>query len=158
MPGFERTPSEAPDLMAELTGFFDGARLRDKSNSASALLTVTRDGWPHAAMISVGELVVRSTGDVRLATWSRSRTTANIRRTGRALLQAVLGAHAIRARLGLVAADDDGRLTLFTGHLEELDEDVAAYATLLSGPTFRLHDPDDVLIRWEHTIERLQRL
>lgn len=146
------------EVLAIVCRFFDGASLQDKSSQAASLLTTAADGWPHAAMISAGELVVRPDRTLGLATWSRSRTTANARRTGRALLHVILGGHAIRVRMQLRPEHDDGTLTLFSGEVAGIDEDIAAYATLTSGPAFVLHDAEQVLERWAATIARLRGL
>lgn len=144
------------DTLAMVCRFFDGADLRDKSTQAASLLTTTADGWPHAAMISAGELVVRPDRTLGLATWSGSRTTGNARRTGHALLHVILEGHAIRVRMQLRPEHDDGTLTLFSGQVLGLDEDIARYATLTSGATFALHDPTSVLARWAATVAQLQ--
>lgn len=146
------------DVLAIVCGFFNGTDLQDKSTQAASLLTTTADGWPHAAMISVGELVIRPDRTLGLALWSRSRTTANARRTGHALLHVILDSHAIRARLVLRPENDDGTLTLFSGEVLGIDEDVAAYATLTSGPIFVLHNAESVVARWAATVARLQAL
>lgn len=152
------TPVTEQDALALLCGFFDGADLEGKSNRAASLLTTAPDGWPHAAMISVGELVVRADLTLRLATWSRSRTTANAKRTGHALLHVVLDGHAVRLKMQLCPEHDDGTLTLFSGNVLRIDEDIAPYATLTSGPTFVLHDAGSVLERWAATVARLVAL
>jgi hypothetical protein len=146
------------DALAIVCRFFDGTNLQDKSTRAASLLTTAADGWPNAAMISVGELVIRPDRTLGLATWSRSRTTANARRTGCALLHVILDGHAIRVRMRLRPEHDDGTLTLFSGEVLGADEDIAAYASLTSGPTFVLHDAEPVLERWAATIARLQAL
>lgn len=146
------------EALAIVCGFFDGTDLQHKSTQAASLLTMAADGWPHAAMISVGELVVRPDRTLGLATWSRSRTTANAKQTRHALLHVILDSHAIRVRLLLRPEKDDGTLTLFSGEVVGIDEDSAAYATLTSGPIFMLHDAQSVLERWVATVARLQAL
>jgi hypothetical protein len=40
--------------------------------------------------------------------------------------------------------------------VEDVLEDAADYATLISGVTFRLKRPDQVVPRWQHTVDALR--
>src|SRR5437868_382048 len=73
-----------PALPPELREFLDGQRLAAKTNDVIELLTVGEEGWPHVALLSVGEVLAASDTEVRLALWPDSQTTANVRRTSRA--------------------------------------------------------------------------
>ena len=53
------------------------------------VLSELEAGWPHLAMVSVGELVVAADGRLALALWPTSTCAANLARTGRATLAVV---------------------------------------------------------------------
>jgi hypothetical protein len=132
------------------------ATLADEEETAAYLVTVGEDGWPHAAMLSVGELVVRANGACGLAMWARTRTTANLLRTSQATLLSVVDGQAVRAKLqvtrvpgGMAAGPVE--LTYFTGVVAESVAESAPYAQLTAGVRFSLHDRDSVVLRWQET-------
>ena len=151
------------EAVALLARHYAGAKLTDTS-TAAYLVTVDRAGWPHAAMISMGELVVRDDSGVALALWNGTRTTGHLVRTGRATLLVVLGEHAVRSRLNVrrVALADPPHqaipLAYFVGSIEEAAAERAPYAQLASGITFSLADPGSVVPRWEATRTLLNSL
>lgn len=146
-------PPEAEPLLR----FFDGTDLSAKQSLAAYLVTLTADRWPHAAMISAGELLLGQQ-DARLALWADSRTTQNVSREGRALLLAVLDGAAYRARLALqeAATQPLAGLQVFVGTIVDITVDHAPYAALEDGVRFRLRDPGETLERWERTIRGLR--
>jgi hypothetical protein len=149
-------PGEEDMVTRRLATFFDGRGLEAKSSRAAYVITVGVDGRPHSAMISVGEMVIAADGPVRLGLWANSRTTANIVRTGTATILMVLNARSVRAHLELRQVIADDTLAYFTGSVAEATEDVAPYATLVSGVSFELHDRAAALSRWAQTVERLR--
>jgi hypothetical protein len=50
----------------------------------------------------------------------------------------------------------DGRLAHFVLHIRDVQEDSAEYATLTSGVTFVLKEPERVVPRWQHTVDALR--
>ena len=50
----------------------------------------------------------------------------------------------------------EGRLAYFVMQVEDVQEDSADYATLTSGVTFRLKQPDQVVPRWQRTVDALR--
>jgi hypothetical protein len=121
--------------------------------TAFQLLSVRPDGWPHSSMLSVGELVLRTDRDLRLALWPASSATANITATGRATLVTVVDGVLYSLRLSLgpptrIPSEQYGYLAAFDAHVEEVRVDAASYADVLSGIRFRLHEPEDVVQRW----------
>ncbi|MDP9458736.1 MAG: pyridoxamine 5'-phosphate oxidase family protein [Actinomycetota bacterium] len=152
------TPVGVPVVLRD---FFDGHDLERKQNLAAEVLTVTEDGWPHAAMVSAGEVLLTGKAGVRLALWPASRTTANVVRTGRAVLLVVLGGGSYRLRLSLAEVrpeEEGGPLTFFTGTVVDVSEDRAKYATLKGGLEFSLLDAGTTLARWADTTRMLRRL
>lgn len=53
---------ETAELPDELYELLDGRELITKQHEAMILMTVTEEGWPHTAMISVGEIVALDRG------------------------------------------------------------------------------------------------
>ncbi|GEO25955.1 hypothetical protein AAC03nite_17400 [Alicyclobacillus acidoterrestris] len=145
---------ELPD---SLLTFFSGDDLPQKQHDAMMLLTVTDDLWPHAAMVSVGEVVAVDSTHMRLAMWPNTSTTHNLEQRGQATLVLVHDAKAYYIRLCVepLAPNPNARhkLRRFTATIEGIREDVAKYADLTSGIRIDLKDPSSVLARWQETIE-----
>jgi hypothetical protein len=108
----------------------------------------------------VGEVVLSSSGEVRLALHSGSSSTANVRRTGHVVLALPLeGAiHELRFEVVERTALNDPPLALFSGMLVWTREHRAPYAEVTGGTTYKLHDPRGTLRRWERQIEALRKL
>jgi hypothetical protein len=144
--------------LSELMRFYDGKSLDEKASTAAYLVTIGEDDWPHAAMISVGELLIGSNRRAALAIWAHSQTTRNLIRTGQAVLLVVLSGRAVGAQLRLYrtnAADGLEGLQIFTGNVKSASADVAPYASLTSAVEFSLHSPADAIARWRKTLEVL---
>jgi hypothetical protein len=148
-------------LPPALLGLLDGDDLAADEGLTFLLLTTTEDGWPHLAMLSVGELVAVAPRRLRVALWRGSTAAANLARAGRATITLVHAAagYSIRVRAEQrpdLALADGQRLAAFDLAVDEVFEDVAPYATLTGGVTYRLHDPAAVLPRWQETIRALR--
>ncbi|MFC7660182.1 hypothetical protein ACFQV8_32695 [Pseudonocardia benzenivorans] len=76
----------------------------DNEGFTIALLTVADGGWPHQALISVGEIVAFDDVRLRLATWPASTATRNLLATGRATLVAVVDAEVFAVRVEVAPA------------------------------------------------------
>jgi hypothetical protein len=126
------------------------------------LISVGPDGWPHVALLSIGEVVALPGLRLRLALWPASTTVGNLLRTGRATIAAVAAATAYRLRLEVVSRGSlegpAGPSAVFDALVVDVREDVAPYAVLESGIRFRLVDPDEVTARWAATRAWLARL
>jgi hypothetical protein len=117
------------------------------------LMTVRADGWPHAAMISVGEVAVAGEDRLLLALWPGSTTTSNLAAGRRSSLLAVVGGSSYTLRLDTAPAGEletplGGRLACFAARVGAATRDEAPYAVLESGVRFRLEDPEATLPRW----------
>ena len=113
-------------------------------------------GWPHLAMVSVGELVVAPDGRLALALWPTSTCAANLARTGRATLALVADGLAFSLRCHVddelpMTVGEDPAMRGFVLRVIAVAEDAAPYADLLSGVTYRLHDVQATLARWRRT-------
>ena len=128
---------------------------------ALELVTVDADGWPHIAWLSAGEVLVGPDDTLSLCLWPGSSTAANLHRTGQALLQAVIDGKVSKALLSVRSGGSmrvgDRALQAFTATLVRLSEDRVSYADVLSGPTYRLHDPDTVVPRWRDQLACLEQ-
>jgi hypothetical protein len=150
--------NELPDTLQRI---LDGSDLAHREGLTFLLLTADEQGWPQVALLSVGELVAISPGTLHAGLWLHSGTTKNLTRTGRATLALIADGNGYYVRLNARRGADldlgtEGRLAFFTLHVEDVQEDSADYATLTSGITFRLRQPDQVVPRWQHTVEALR--
>src|SRR5919206_4820403 len=105
-------------LPEKLQGLFAGTDLAGGIGETFLLLTVGEDGWPHMAMLSVGELLAADAGTLRAALWLHSTATRNLTREGRGLLALVHDGAGYylrcQARRGPdLDLGDDGRLADF---------------------------------------------
>ena len=154
--------SIGPNLPDPLRALLDGDDLRSKEGTTLLLLTVTGDGWPHVAMLSVGELLAVSPERLRAALWPASTATRNLTSTGQATIALVHERVAYylrcRARRGpdLDVASSEAGLAYFELELGDILEDVVPYAELTSGISFRLADSPEGIERWDERIAALR--
>ena len=125
------------------------------------LLTVGETGWPHVAMLSVGEVLAVSTQQIRFALWPDSHTSDNLRRTGLATLMAVTPPLTYLLRLRCEAAPDirigKSQRAVFDAVTSEVFEDTVAYAEVSGGISFRLAEPDKTIDGWRATLRSLRK-
>jgi len=105
-------------LPAVLQPLFDGQNLHSKVGETFLLLTTDTDGWPHMAMLSVGELLARDEHTLEAALWLHSTATRNLERTGRGVLAIVADGAGFYVRLLARREEDldlgvEGRLARF---------------------------------------------
>lgn len=116
------------ELPPALQRYLDGTDLRHKTQ-ALRLATVDAAGWPHAALLSAGEVLAVSPQRLRFALVARTTTAANLAREGRAVLTLVLdgGLCELRLRVHPFAAGD-APLALFEADVDEVRIHTAPYA------------------------------
>jgi hypothetical protein len=145
----------------ELSELLDGKNLASKRREAMMLQTVTEDGWPHTAMISAGEILALNQTEIRLALWQGTTTTANIARSGRAMLVTYWKgkAHYVKLSFSKLPELKNAKhpRARFSGIVESAREDTAKYADIISGVQIELKDEAEVLQRWEETLAELQK-
>lgn len=112
------------------------------------LLTTRGDGWPHQAMLSVGEVAPVADNRLKLAVWPGSTSTANLRERGQATLTAVVDGVAYALFLTAEPAADVGTLVCFDARVAKATADEAPYARLDSGIRFTLNDREPTIERW----------
>jgi len=144
---------------APLAALIDGRDLAAASGHTFILLTAAEGDWPHAALLSAGEVLLHS-GRLRLALWPGSATAANLTRSGRATLLAVVPPATYDLRLRAERRHDitvRGRpLAYFEADLVETVEDVVAYATVTAGITFDLADREATLASWSECVSAMR--
>jgi Pyridoxamine 5'-phosphate oxidase len=143
---------------AEVARYLDGTDLLAKTQ-ALRLSTIDAAGWPHAALLSAGDMVALPSGRVRFVLFPQSATTANLARDGRVSLTLALdgGMCELRMRARRLAhSSPDVPLAFFEAEVEAARTHVAPYADVTSGVTFALHDSQAVLPRWQRQIAAMR--
>lgn len=144
-------------MPAEVRALLDGRDLAAREGVTFLLITTAADGWPHVAMLSVGEVLAPDERQMRFALWPGTHTTENLTRAERALgmLVGAGSAHYFRLRCRRIpdATVNSVRRALFTAQLEEVLEDAVDYATITSGIEFRLRNRDQVLAAWADSVD-----
>jgi hypothetical protein len=138
----------------------DGRRLEERVGNTYLLLTASEAGWPHVAMLSVGEVLAVDESALRLGLWPGTRSTGNLERSGIGLLLAVLPPATYHVRLRVTTLGEvpvgDRRLAVFAAAVEDVLEDVVTYARVTEGIRFELADPPRVLAHWTAAIAALR--
>jgi hypothetical protein len=150
--------ASASAMPAGVAHYLDGTDLLGKTQ-ALRLSTINAAGWPHAALLSAGEILVLSSNRLRFAMFSQSGTVANLARDNRLTLSLSLDGGMqelwLRARR-LLHVDATTPLAYFEADLEKSRFHVAPYAAVTSGITFMLHEPSAILPRWERQLAALR--
>ncbi len=147
-------------IPARLAPLFDGRDLRNNIGLTFLLLTAGEDGWPYVAMLSVGEVMASTDREVRLALWHGSTSTNNLTRTGQATLMLVHGAGSYYLRLAARRGPDlmvqRVPYAFFVTTVEDIQEDLVSYADLTTGISFTLKEPEEVVARWQATVDAIR--
>ncbi|MEF2094623.1 pyridoxamine 5'-phosphate oxidase family protein [Bacillus sp. CFBP9009] len=144
------------EMPEEIFDLLNGKELVDKQHEAMMLLTISEEGWPHTAMISVGEIVAVSRTELRIGLWPDTSTTANVIRTHKATLVLFWKGKAQYIRLSLERLKElpyvQYKRVRFHAQIVEAREDMAKYAEIRSGIKIDLKNPKAVVERWSETI------
>ena len=154
-------PAHSNVLSADVVKTIDGTDLETRSGEAIRLITVGEDGWPHAAQLSVGEVLAVTPTELLVATWPDSHTTQNLRRDGRLTLAVVANGALLEMRAhATLEAEHQTKLDLavFRVKVQSVREHRATYADVTSGVSFRLHNRERTLARWRDQVDTLKRL
>jgi len=148
------------DIPHPLMQRLDGESLEHKVGDTFLLISVGETGWPHVAMLSVGEVLAVSVRRLRLALWPGSHTTLNLRRTGLATLMAVVPPSTYYLRLRAEPLPDirvgGSQRAVFAAVPTEVLDDSVAYAQVTSGIGFTLADRDGTVADWRATVHALR--
>ena len=145
-------------IPAEVMRYLDGADLPTK-NQALRLSTVDAAGWPHAALLSAGDMLAMSPQRIRFVLFPQSTTVANLLRDGRVTITFSLNGGMCELRLHvrrLSHTAPDTPLAFFEAELETARHHAAPYASIATGVTFALHEPASVLPRWQRQLAALR--
>ncbi len=152
--------NESGRLPDELRELLDGSDLESRTGLVFELVSVAPSGWPHVALLSVGEVVALNESQIGFALWPTSTTTDNLRRSARGLLQAYHAGAAYRVRLAFKPVGEEqasgGKLALLVAHVEGVVRDAVSYATLTTGPTIVLPDAQRVVARWRNQVQLIR--
>lgn len=150
------------ELSKELATLLDGRDLYNKQSIAMMLQSVNAEDYPHSAMISVGEIVAIDNTTLRLALWPKTQTTLSLLKRRKANLVIVYNQKVNYIELDVEPLNSNGNSTYdrtyFEATLKSIKEDVAKYATITSGITFKLNEPEEVVQRWETTIKDMKSI
>ena len=138
--------------------YLNGDNLAAKTQ-ALRISTVDKDGWPHAGLLSAGDMLALPPGHIRFMSFAQSTMTANLARDGRVTVTLAVNGGMCELRMQcrpLEHAMADLPLALFEATLIEVRHHKAAYASISAGITFGLHDPDAVLPRWHKQIDAMR--
>jgi hypothetical protein len=141
-----------------VAGYLDGADL-SKKTQALRLSTIDAAGWPHAALLSAGDMVALPSGRIRFALFPQSTTTENLARDGRLTLTLSLDGGMCELRLRarrLANSSPDVPLAFFEAEVDAARTHVAPYAKITNGIVFSLNEPEAVLPRWNRQIAALR--
>ncbi len=146
-----------PDTLREL---LNGEALGAKEGETFILVTVKEDGWPHVALLSVGEVFAPSPQEIRLALWPGTTTTGNLGRSGCATLAAVWQGTAyyveLEAKPFVSSSAVEDSLARFSARVRRVLADTVDYADLTTGIRFVLKDKAHVARGWQKTIQTLR--
>jgi predicted amino acid racemase len=145
-------------IPAEISHLLDGSNLLEKTQ-ALRLSTIGAGGWPHASLLSAGDMLAMPDGRIRFVIFAQSATAANLARDGRVTITLVLDGGICELRMKvrrLTHASLGDRLVFFEASLEEVRMHKAPYADVASGMTFALHAPEEVLPRWDRQIAAMR--
>jgi hypothetical protein len=73
-------------MSEEILDFLNGKDLDRKLSQAVRLSTISEDGWPHAAMLSAGEMLALDASEIAMLLFEGSNTSRNLARDGRLTL------------------------------------------------------------------------
>jgi hypothetical protein len=146
-------------LPAQVAGYIDGTDLLAKTQ-ALRISTVNAEGWPHASLLSAGDMLALPSGRIRFVTLAQSTTTSNLMRDGRVTVTLSLDGGMCELRMScrrLAHSLPDAQLAFFEAELVEVRIHKAPYATVSGGVTFALHEPQSALQRWQKQIESMRQ-
>ncbi len=143
---------------APVARYLDGTDLLAKTQ-ALRLSTIDAAGWPHASLLSAGDMLALPPGRIRFVLFPTSGTAANLARDGRLTLTLSLDGGMCELQLRahrLAHSPPEIPLTFFEAEVETARTHVAPYAAVTNGVTFALHEPQAVLPRWQRQVAALR--
>lgn len=155
-PRIKHNPKESPE---QVLNFLNGEDLLSKTQ-ALRLSTVNADGWPHAALLSAGDMISVPNNKLRFVIFPHSETTINLRRDKRLTLSMSFDGKMCELRTHVHEYREGTKevpLAFFEATVDEVRLHQASYADIVSGVCFKLHDPSEVNQRWQLQIAELRK-
>ncbi|WZY00552.1 hypothetical protein NSQ26_00480 [Bacillus sp. FSL W7-1360] len=143
-------------LPAPVRDFLNGEALYKKQHDAMLFVTVGADHFPYKAMLSVGEVVACDDSTLRIAIWTGTQSEKNALAFKKATLMLVWRQVAYDIQLQLERIQSFEQLTLFSGKVISVKADEAPYAVLESGVRYTLHEPEEIMTRWERIVTQMR--
>ena len=147
-------------LPPALLSLLDGQDIAAKTGVALLLATVDAEGRPHPALLSVGEVLAPAATELRLALYTTSSTTRNLRRSGAFAVALAHGglAYYVKATAREIPDAIPG-LAAFQATVDEVLEDGESIAQVTSGFAIELAPGGErVIAAWEKTVAALRAL
>ena len=145
-------------LPASVQSFFNGEDLESKTQ-VIRLTTIDAEGWPQAALLTAGDVLVLPDGRLRFAIPMNSGTAANLARDNRFTFGFAIdgGMCSIRLRARKCGeGTQEMPLAFFEAEVERVRMHFAPGADVVSGITFTLREPSAVVDRWQRQIAALR--
>lgn len=126
-------PIDPKEIPSAILSFLDGNDLPSKPMNAIRLSTVNEEGWAHASLLSVGEVLALPNAKIRFAISPRSRTTANLLRDGRLTMVIPFekGVCEMRMRSQQIDKEIEGVPLTFSRHMSKAFA-ISSLSTLMS--------------------------
>lgn len=154
------TPHGDSGLPLWLEQALDGANLGEGATHTAMVLASHREGGAiHVALLSRGEVVAASAQRLLLALHAHTSSAENLRARGQATLLSADGSGTVTVSLAIQDTRDISvggqMLSTFDAKVIEAREHAVPYASLTSGITFQLAEPEAALTRWRDTVAAL---
>jgi hypothetical protein len=148
------------ELPPSLLTLLNGEDIPNKTGLALLMTTVDARGYPHPALLSVGEVFAPSSTELRLALYATSSTTNNLRRSGGFTVSLARGGMGYYVKATARELPDAlPGLAAFRATVDEVLEDGEPIAQVTSGFTIQLTgDGSRVVSAWEQTVAALRAL
>lgn len=142
---FRLAKSLGPQLPKDLLELLSSPDVDSKANKVIIFTTMDKEGFPHHGMLSPFEVVAGNQNTMKMLAYSQSRSTDNIRRTGRVSFLFVdqemsyyLKCRAVETQRKIEAAPYE---TVFDLTVHDVIEDKLPTAKIKTGITFEGYDP-----------------
>lgn len=146
-------------LTDDLKDLLNGKQLAQKQHIAMVLQSITSEGYPHSAMVSVGEVIALDSEHLRIALWPQTHTSISLAEKRKSNLIIIYNNMVSYLELDITLLPSlDNEVyerTRFEATIKSIRQDIAKYADITSGITVEMHEPEQVLNRWNIILQEL---
>ncbi|MEJ7451031.1 pyridoxamine 5'-phosphate oxidase family protein [Staphylococcus xylosus] len=146
-------------LTDDLKDLLNGKQLAQKQHIAMVLQSITSEGYPHSAMVSVGEVIALDSEHLRIALWPQTQTSISLAEKRKSNLIIIYNNMVSYLELDITLLPSlDNEVyerTRFEATIKSIRQDIAKYADITSGITVEMHEPEQVLNRWNIILQEL---